>query len=107
VSGNTVSRNAYAGVTVHSLVAGQDLNGNVVSGANSIDTNNVKGDAAGPVADRQTTGVLVRSVDRLSIKVTGNNISNDHFGIWTAGPVTVTGATANTFIAVAVRLSVN
>ena len=94
-------------MTVHSLAAGQNLNGNIVGGANTIGTNNTKGDATAPLADTQTTGVVVKSVDRVTIKVSGNTIANDHFGIWTAGPVTVTDAAANTYSAVDVHLSVN
>jgi parallel beta-helix repeat protein len=107
VSGNIVSGNAYAGVTVHSLATGQDLNGNVIAGANTISTNNTKGDATASVADRQTTGVLVTSVGPLSIQVTGNTLSNNHFGIWTLGPVTAVDATKNSFSGVDVPVSVN
>jgi hypothetical protein len=107
VSGNLLSGNGYAGVTVHSLVAGQDLNGNIINGTNTISTNNTKGDATASVADQQTTGVLVTSVAPLSITVSGNTIANDHFGIWTLGPVTVTNASKNSFSGVGVPVFTN
>ena len=42
-----------------------------------------------PHVDNQTTGVLAGTVSPLSIKVFGNVIADDHFGIWTTGPATV------------------
>ncbi|NMO53379.1 PQQ-binding-like beta-propeller repeat protein [Actinoplanes sp. TBRC 11911] len=98
VTANTVSGNGDAGVTVVSQ-AGQDLGGNLVNGSNTIGTNNVK------AGSQQTTGVRVATVSPLSIQVTGNNIANDHFGIRTTGPVTVSGAAANTFTGVDVSVS--
>ncbi|MFI7615477.1 PQQ-binding-like beta-propeller repeat protein [Nonomuraea terrae] len=99
VRGNILSGNAGAGVSVRSLAAGQDFTGNVIGGANTIGTNNTKGD--------RTTGVLVTSADPLTIKVSGNAFGNDHFGIRTDGPVTVADASANTFSGVEVPLSAN
>jgi parallel beta-helix repeat protein len=99
VVGNYMSGNGLAGVTVHSHVPGQDLNGNVVTG-NLIATNNVHGDADSPPDDPATTGVLVRSAGPLSITVTGNAIRSDTYGIWTTSTVAVTGAARNAFIAV-------
>jgi parallel beta-helix repeat protein len=98
VTHNALSGNGLAGVTVHSHVGGEDLNGNVVTG-NLIGVNNLDGDNAfaGHVDD-QTTGVLAGTVDPLTIDVAGNVITGDHFGIWTTGPVTVQHATGNLFI---------
>jgi polyvinyl alcohol dehydrogenase (cytochrome) len=107
VSGNVLSGNAHAGVTVHSLASGQDFNGNIINGTNTISTNNTKGDATASVTDSETTAVVVTSVGPLSIQVTGNNIANDHFGVWTLGPVTAQGATNNNFSGVAVTISNN
>ncbi len=107
VEGNTISGNGMSGVTVHSHAPGQDLNGNVVRG-NVIGTNNLKGDFDfSPAVDPQTTGVLVGTVAPLSITVTGNLIYNNHFGIWTTGPVTASGAYANAFVNVPVHVSAN
>jgi hypothetical protein len=44
-------------------------------------------------------------VDKLSIQVDSNTISDDAVGIWTAGPVTVTGS--NTFNRVPTPISSN
>jgi parallel beta-helix repeat protein len=93
---NHISASGLAGVTVHSHVPGQNLSGNRVIG-NDIRTNNVTGDFADP----HTTGVFVGSVDPLWIVVKHNVIRRNHFGIFTAGPVTVRGAHHNLFLHVA------
>lgn len=99
VTGNYLSGNGLAGVTLHSHLPGQDLNGNVVTG-NLIATNNVHGDFDSPPADPATTGVLARSAGPLSITVEGNVIRQDTYGIWITPNVTATGAARNTFAAV-------
>lgn len=99
VVGNYLNGNGLSGVTVHSHVPGQDLNGNVVT-RNMIATNNLHGDFDGPPTDPATTGVLVRSAGPLSITVTGNVFRNDTYGIWTNSTVTAAGAARNVFIAV-------
>lgn len=97
VERNTISGNGMSGVTEHSHVPGQYLNGNVVTG-NVITVNNLNGDDDfSPHVDDQTTGVLVATVDPVSIDVSGNEIAGDHFGIWTTGPATVNGANDNVF----------
>jgi len=107
VQGNYISGNGMSGVTVHSHVPGQYLDGNVIRG-NLIATNNLNGDRDfSPAVDTQTTGVLVATVTPLSITVTGNVITDDHFGIWTTGPATVEGAHGNAFTDVPVRISNN
>jgi copper-binding protein NosD len=100
IVGNYLSGNGLAGVTVHSHAPGQDLNGNNVSG-NLIGTNNLDGDSDfAPLVDPSTTGVFVGSVGPLSITITGNVIVKNVFGIWITPPVSVTGASANVFLAV-------
>jgi parallel beta-helix repeat protein len=102
---NKISKNGLSGVTVHSHVPGQDLNGNVVTG-NLIGVNNTVGDTDfAPHVDTETTGVLVGTVGPLSISVTGNVIVGNHFGIWTTGPVTVAHAFRNIFKGVAVPVA--
>ena len=97
VQDNTITGNGQSGVTVHSHVPGQFLNGNVIT-RNFISTNNLVGDPDfAPHVDNQTTGVLVGTVSPLSIEISGNVIANDHFGIWTTGPATVRGADGNSF----------
>jgi parallel beta-helix repeat protein len=94
---NRISGNGMSGVTVHSHVPGQFLNGNVVT-QNLITVNNLNGDKDfAPHVDNQTTGVLVATVGPLAINVSGNKIAGDHFGIWTTGPVTVSHAHDNFF----------
>ncbi|GII57954.1 hypothetical protein Pth03_63430 [Planotetraspora thailandica] len=106
VEGNSISGNGMSGVTVHSHVPGQDLNGNVIRG-NKIGINNVKGDTDVTPADTQTTGVLVGTAAPLSIEISGNVISKDHFGIYTAGPVKLVSGRKNVFPGVAVHVSAN
>jgi hypothetical protein len=55
--------------------------------------------------DKQTTGVLVGTVAPLSIKVSGNVIAHDHFGIWTTGPVTIQDERDNSFAGDAVPVA--
>jgi len=105
VIGNSISGNGISGVTVHSHLPGQYMNGNVVT-RNRIGTNNLDGDDDfAPHVDDQTTGVLVATVDPLSVIVTGNVITNNHFGIWTTGPASVTRANTNAFRHVAVPVA--
>jgi parallel beta-helix repeat protein len=92
VAGNWITTSGLAGVTIHSHVPGQRFGGNRIVG-NRIGTNNVTGDFGDPF----TTGVYVGSVDPLTIVVRRNLIRNDHFGIFTAGAVTVR-AHGNTYM---------
>ncbi|WP_141962635.1 right-handed parallel beta-helix repeat-containing protein [Actinoallomurus bryophytorum] len=102
VEGNSISGNGLSGVTLHSHIAGQYLNGNVIRG-NRIGTNNLRGDKdiAEPF-DTETTGILVGTVDPLSITISGNVIGKDHYGVWTTGPVTAKNVRDNHFTGVTV-----
>jgi parallel beta-helix repeat protein len=105
VEGNWISGNGMSGVSVHSHVRGQFLNGNVIT-RNVIGVNNVVGDSDfAPHVDKRTTGVLVGTVAPLSITVTDNVIAHDHFGIWTTGPVAVHGERDNSFVRDAVAVA--
>jgi parallel beta-helix repeat protein len=105
VAGNWISGNGMAGVSVHSHVPGQFLNGNVIT-RNLIGINNVVGDSDfAPHVDKRTTGVLVGTVAPLSITISGNVITGDHFGIWTTGPVTAAGERDNSFVRDAVAVA--
>jgi parallel beta-helix repeat protein len=107
VEGNAINGNGMAGVTVHSHVPGQYMNGNVILG-NQIGTNNLNGDPDfAPVTDMQTTGIVVATVSPLSIQITGNAISGNHFGIWTTGPATVKNVKTNAFLGDTVSVSNN
>jgi nitrous oxidase accessory protein NosD len=82
---NKFSGNGHAGVVVHAHAPGADFSGNVIS-KNLIGTNNVRTDEN----DTQTTGIYLGSLTPQTITVTGNQIHDDYYGIFTAGPVTVT-----------------
>lgn len=103
---NTIDGNGHAGVTEHSHAPGQDLNGNEVIG-NKIGTNNLNGDTDFPPGDPRTTGVLVGTASPVSITIRGNAISDNHFGVFTTGPVTATGEDDNVFHHVDVGVSAN
>ncbi|MFC4033960.1 nitrous oxide reductase family maturation protein NosD [Streptomyces polygonati] len=93
---NAIDGNGHSGVTLHSHAPGQYLNGNRVV-ANRIGTNDLNGDVDFPVQDPQTTGIFIGTAAPVSITVRDNVISQDHFGIFTTGPVTATGERDNLF----------
>lgn len=62
-----------------------DFSGNVIM-RNQIGTNNLRTDTN----DLKTTGIYLGSASPLKIKVWGNLIGPDYYGIFTAGPVTMT-----------------
>jgi parallel beta-helix repeat protein len=102
VQGNDIQGNGLSGVTVHSHAPGQFLNNNVIR-ANTIGTNNLNGDKDfAPATDTETTGILVATVAPLSIQITDNHITADHFGIWTTGPAKVAGTPTNHFTRVTI-----
>jgi parallel beta-helix repeat protein len=95
VSGNTIYGNGLAGVTIHAHLPGQNLNGNRITG-NWIGTNNTLGDpidlATSPTSktnvatpDTKTTGILVGSASKISVQISRNHISNNHYGIFLEG----------------------
>jgi nitrous oxidase accessory protein NosD len=101
IAGNTFDGNGHAGFDVHAHAPGLDFSGNVVTG-NRIGVNNLRTSEGDP----DTTGVYLGDASALTITVTGNVISGDHFGIFTAGgPVTVQGARHNHFRNVSVRFA--
>lgn len=83
---NRFAGNGHAGVVVHAHVPGSDFSGNVIS-SNLIGTNNLRTDEN----DLQTTGIYLGSASPMTIKVSGNQIHDDYYGIFTSGPVTLTG----------------
>jgi parallel beta-helix repeat protein len=93
---NHIYNNGHSGITVHSHAPGQYLNGDVVTD-NIFGTNNLNGDHDFANQDDQTTGVFVGSVTPLSITVKNNRIEDNKVGIFTSGPVTVTGQQHNVF----------
>jgi hypothetical protein len=93
IVGNEFHGNGHGGVVVHSHVPNlpggpvSDFSGNAVVG-NLIGTNNVRTDTG----DLETTGIYLGSASPLSIRISRNLIVRNHYGIFTAGDVTVTGS---------------
>jgi parallel beta-helix repeat protein len=85
ISQNKFSGNGHAGVVVHAHAPGANFSGNVIS-KNLIGTNNVRTDEN----DLETTGIYLGSLAPQTITVSGNQIHDDHYGIFASGPVTVT-----------------
>jgi len=95
VTGNTIYGNGLAGVTIHAHLPGQDLNGNSITG-NTIGVNDTLGDriglAASPsstknvaVPDTRTTGILVGAASPIQVRISGNSIDGDQYGIFLEG----------------------
>jgi nitrous oxidase accessory protein NosD len=95
VTGNIIYGNGLAGVTIHAHLPGQNLNGNRITG-NWIGTNNTLGDpidlTTSPtstknvaVPDTRTTGILVGSASPISVQISKNYISGNHYGIFLEG----------------------
>ena len=98
ISHNTFSGNGHAGVVLHAHAPGTNFSGNRIAW-NLIGTNNLRTDTS----DTQTTGIYLGSVSPLTIAVAGNVIRSNHFGIFTAGDVTITGQ-RNHFVKVTVPM---
>ena len=95
ISGNTFDGNGHGGVVVHAH-APSNFTGNVIQN-NRVKTNNLRTDSH----DLQTTGIYIGTAAPMSVTVTGNNIGPDYYGIFTAGPVTLSGS--NSFTSVTVQ----
>ncbi|HEY7438228.1 MAG TPA: right-handed parallel beta-helix repeat-containing protein [Acidimicrobiia bacterium] len=106
VTGNKATGNGLGGITLHSHVPGQNFTGNSFT-RNVIAQNNLTGDDPGigvlDVPDVRTTGIIIASAGALTIRVNENVISDNHFGIWTDGPVGFAPAHQNVFLNVAVH----
>jgi hypothetical protein len=44
------------------------------------------------------TAVILATVGPVHVTVASNRLSDDTYGIWMAGPVTVSGVSSNTFV---------
>lgn len=84
IAHNAASGNGHAGVMVHVHVPNATFYGNQVV-ANTLGANNLIGDEQDP----STTAIYVGSNTPLTIHVSGNRISHDTYGVFTAGPVTL------------------
>jgi hypothetical protein len=97
VIGNVLRDNGEAGVGIHSHAPGQNVSGNLIA-ANRISGNGVDPDFQG--SDPQNTGIAVGSaVVPVSVRVVGNWVSNEYWGLFTAGDITVHGLVSNHFAA--------
>jgi parallel beta-helix repeat protein len=116
VTGNTIYGNGLAGVTIHAHLPGQNLNGNQITG-NWIGANNTLGDpidlATSPTSnkdvakpDPRTTGILVGSASSISVLISNNYITSNHYGIFLEGVGKIVHATlhGNRFHKVSVQV---
>lgn len=89
IVGNTINRNGLPGVSVHGHERREDLNGNVIRnnviGRNALSGSNSNGPGDGEAGMHHTAGIVVWSAyTRIAgLVVSGNRISDNHFGIWT------------------------
>jgi hypothetical protein len=98
VIANVLRDNGEAGVAIHAHAPGQNVSGNFVTAniisGNGVDPDFQSGDPAGP----QNTGIVVASaVDPASVRVIDNWISNEYWGLYESGPVSVAGVSTNHF----------
>ncbi len=104
VSHNTITRNEFhgnghAGVVMHAHAPGSDFSGNAITG-NRIGMNNNRTDEN----DLQSTGIYLGSVDPVKVRVRGNIIGPDYYGIFTSGPVLVQRVNRNAYVGVVQKL---
>jgi parallel beta-helix repeat protein len=92
VTGNDIHGNGLAGVTIHGHLPGENLNGNWITD-NNIGVNDTIGDSIGlsasssskDVADVRTTGILVGTASPIRVRISGNKIHDNHFGVFLEG----------------------
>lgn len=94
VFGNTAKNNGLPGVAIHSHTPGQYVNDNVIA-YNALSDNGPDDDAA--TQDPAAIVVFSAVVPIPHTTVAFNNISHDHFGIFTVNAVVVTGLATNNF----------
>jgi parallel beta-helix repeat protein len=94
VTDNTIHGNGQAGVTIHAHLTRLNLNGNWIT-SNDIGVNDIVGDPIDlstsafsknvAVADSRTTGVLVGTASPIRVRISDNNIHDNHFGVFLEG----------------------
>jgi nitrous oxidase accessory protein NosD len=93
VIGNRLIDNGEAGIAIHSHAPGQNVSHNVILG-NVVSGNGIDPDSG----SGHPTGIaLFSAADATTVVVAGNQISNEYWGIFIAGPVTVIGLPFNLF----------
>jgi len=95
VIGNVLRDNGMAGVAIHSHTPNQNVSGNLIA-ANRISGNGVDPDFQSG-ADIQNTGISLGVVSTASVRVVGNWISSEYWGLYSAGPITIHGLVSNHF----------
>ena len=88
---NTLRNNGEAGVGIHAHAPGQNVSGNVIMN-NWISGNGIDPDSG----SGHPTGIALFSVAvPVTVAVTDNHISNEYWGIFMAGPLTIHGLPSN------------
>ena len=88
---NTLRNNGEAGVGIHAHAPGQNVSGNVIMN-NWISGNGVDPDSG----SGHPTGIaLFSAAVPVTVAVTDNHISNEYWGIFRAGPLTIHGLPSN------------
>ena len=93
---NEFRQNGHGGIAIHVHSKGMDFSGNRLIG-NVIGTNNLRTDAG----DLKHTGIYIGSASKLSVVVLRNVITHNFYGVFTAGPVRLPGASTNVYSDVA------
>ncbi len=98
VIGNVLKNNGEAGVGIHAHAPNQNVSGNLIA-ANRISGNGVDPDFQGSdPAGMHDTGIAIGSVAvPVSVRVVGNWVSNEYWGLYTSGSITVHGLVSNHF----------
>ena len=93
VVGNTLVGNGMAGVAIHAHTPGENVSGNVMV------ANRIAGNGVDPDADtQQPTGISLFSAGTpAKVVVAGNEISDEFYGVFIKGPLTVKGLRGNRF----------
>lgn len=88
---NTLRNNGQAGVAIHAHASGQNVSGNAIVD-NWISGNGVDPDSG----SGHPTGIaLFSAAVPVAVAVTDNHISNEYWGIFRAGPLTIHGLSSN------------
>ena len=91
VVGNVLRNNGEAGVGIHAHAPGQNVSGNSIIG-NWISGNGIDPDSG----SGHPTGIaLFSALVPVSVAVVDNHVSNEYWGIFLAGPLTVHGLPSN------------
>jgi len=99
VIGNVLRNNGEAGVAIHAHAPGMNVSGNVIKG-NWISGNQIDPDAG----STQPNGISIFSaVVPVTVTIAHNHIAHEYWGIFLAGPITVTGLSTNHYASTVVH----